>query len=193
MQYLFMNNLMPFCIHVTRGHSPPWPMHLPSGCSGSAPSSCCQRAAVTTAGTTCHRAHACSPCSDVHLPLAPCLRLSSQADPSHMGVLCGFVPWPLLNPACLQVPQKPTWYLQITFYSGIKWINSLCQAVCTTPVSVHFRYKGLWQANNLSTDKGMQATVKNKLCYHLDKRWLHHIVPKDCQCIWKLGRQPTMF
>lgn len=72
------------------------------------PSSCCQDADVTTAGTTCHRARACSPCSDVHLPPAPCLRLSSQADPPCMDVLCGFVPWPLLKPTCLQVPQKPT-------------------------------------------------------------------------------------
>lgn len=91
-----------------RGHSSPLPVHLPSAPSGSAPSSCCQCAAVTTAGTTCHRAQACSPCSDVHLPPVPCLRLSAQADPPRMAVLCGFVPWPLLKPTCLQVPQKPT-------------------------------------------------------------------------------------
>lgn len=90
MQYTFMNYLM-----ASRTHTTQWPRLLLAGASAPsdrASSSCCQRAAVTTAGTTCHRAHACSPCSDAHLPLAPCLKLSSQADPSHMGMLCGFVP-----------------------------------------------------------------------------------------------------
>lgn len=78
--YLWTTSCPPTCTQLS-GHSSPWPMHLPSAPSGSAPSSCCQHAAVTTAGTTCHRARACSPCSDVHLPAAPCLRLSSQAVP----------------------------------------------------------------------------------------------------------------
>lgn len=104
---LWTTSCSPTCAWLG-GHSSPLLVHLPSGPSSSAPSSCCQHAAVTTAGTTCHRAHAFSPCSDIHLPLAPCLRLSSQADPSCTGVLCGFVPWPFLKPTWLEVPQKLT-------------------------------------------------------------------------------------
>lgn len=82
--YLWTISCPPTCTWFG-GHSSPLPVHLPSAPSGSAPSSCCQHAAVTTAGTTCHRVHVCSPCSDAYLPLAPCLWLSSQADPSPYG------------------------------------------------------------------------------------------------------------
>lgn len=156
MQYLFMNNLMPSRMHIT-----PWPQ--PPLASASAISPLWQCLQLLLPACSCHN-------SRDNMPEGPCtftlLRCPPPTSPLFKAFVtgrstpygcAGFVPWPLLKPTCLQVPQKPTQYLQITFYSGIKWINSLCQVTCTT----------LWVHTSGTKDRGRSTICLQIQVYRL--------------------------